>query len=802
MANKIFTYDVEIFPNYASFLFVDMEDYLKVYDEIHDDNGMLVVSEDVRIERVLAIPYVLFEISSVEEHEVCDILALLDYINNDDYLVGFNSLGYDNILLNMLAMDVFKFTSTADINKKLYALSKKIVETDIDILRNDDKFTLYKFYRARYSSIDIQKVAALDKVFKGLKQTLINISWFSINDFELPPIDEVKEGKYYKVTPEFYKYINKWDRYLIKEHLPELVKYNANDVYGTCELFCFLKKNIILRFNIKDKYNINVLSSSNSDIGNRFISKYYSDYTGLDYKEFKDLRTYRSKMNIGKIISPLISFKTKTLNELLSHLMYTTVTSTDQIDFRVNFNNVDFDIKSGGLHSKDSPGSFSNIGEDTDYIKDFDFNSYYPLIWYTLRTAPKHLIKEAILTVIKAIIDDRLEAKKLDDDTDAQALKITINAAYGKTNFAYSFLFDTLCTLTITINGQLMLLMLIEQLAIAGISTISANTDGIICKIPRDKLDTYYKICDDFTEYVDIGGEYTDYVKYFRLDVNNYITVKRKKDGTLDVKRKGALNQNLCTEDLQKGFNRPIIAKAVEEYFINDVPVRDTVLNERNIYLFCATQNMNSEYTPVYRKVVNGKFKEEVIQKHVRFYVSNGGGVLQKKKNDKYTSVISGENVTIFNDYFSVQSFDDYNVNYGYYIKEINNIIAIIESGIKGKTKKIKNIQSNRFMGSLFDNAAMEDCKIPCKEDELELVDVAQRVLVPITNLQDEIETFVTKPVIDTDAAFTYNTRDESFESNSWVKEDSNSFEDLNSSFLKGESGNDLYDTDEDDMPF
>ena len=111
-----------------------------------------------------------------------------------------------------------------------------------------------------------------------------------------------------------------------------------------------------------------------------------------------------------------------------------------------------------------------------------------------------------------------------------------------------------------------MLLMLIERLALKGIKNLSANTDGIVCWIPEGLLDTYYEVCNEWAKEVNFLFEYTEYVKYFRLDVNSYITVKKLKDGTLDIKRKGGLNKNLQTEDLKKGFNKPIIAEAVEEY--------------------------------------------------------------------------------------------------------------------------------------------------------------------------------------------------------------------------------------------
>lgn len=373
----VWAYDIEIFPNYASFLFIDAEEYVAMYNDIHDIKYMhkLLVSEKEKIDKIEAIPHILFEISSIDDYEVNDVLALLDFVNRDIYLAGFNIISYDNTVIKMLMADLFKFKSIKDMNTKLYQLSKTIVETDPEILKRDYVIRMYRQYNVRFKSIDVQRVAALDKVFKSLKQTLINLSWHSINEFNLPPIDLEKELKYYpayKDTPNALKYIKQWDRFLLKEHLDKLKIYNRNDVLGVCELFSFLQEAIGLRFNLNIRYGIDVFSASDSRIADIFISKYYSEYTGIPYDDYKDLRTYRTRMSIGKIIDPIIKFQTKELNDLLNKLRQTVVNGTDEINYPVYFNGMIYDIKSGGIHSRDIPGTFIQGQKDIAYIKDGD----------------------------------------------------------------------------------------------------------------------------------------------------------------------------------------------------------------------------------------------------------------------------------------------------------------------------------------------------------------------------------------------------------------------------------------------
>ena len=62
-----------------------------------------------------------------------------------------------------------------------------------------------------------------------------------------------------------------------------------------------------------------------------------------------------------------------------------------------------------------------------------------------------------------------------------------INAIYGKFGFEQGPLYDRLATLQVTVNGQLMLLMLCEELELNGIQVVSANTDGLWLKFMKIK---------------------------------------------------------------------------------------------------------------------------------------------------------------------------------------------------------------------------------------------------------------------------------------------------------------------------
>lgn len=224
--------------------------------------------------------------------------------------------------------------------------------------------------------------------------------------------------------------------------------------------------------------------------------------------------------------------------------------------------------------------------------------------------------------------------------------------------------------LSVTVSGQLYLLMLIEALALGGMQNISANTDGVVSKIERGKLELYDKICDWWQRQTCFELEYTDYEAYYRADVNNYIT--KKHNGK--TKEKGRF---LRTVDLKKGYRHPITAKAICAYFIDGIPVETTLRESTDILDFCISQKAAGKFQ-MELMTIHGN---EVLQKNNRFYISNGGAALVKRNKEtrKTTGLHVGYNVRILNDFDPLAPFDEYDINYGWYEKECAKIIDAIE---------------------------------------------------------------------------------------------------------------------------
>ena len=227
--------------------------------------------------------------------------------------------------------------------------------------------------------------------------------------------------------------------------------------------------------------------------------------------------------------------------------------------------------------------------------------------------------------------------------------------------------------------------------------------DGIVCLFPKEKDDVYYKTCHEWEEIVGntkLGKlEYTDFKALYQESVNCYVAVKT--DGKAKIKGRldyeSELNKN-NTKDLGR-----VERKAISEYFSKNIPIEETIMNEKNIFMFCIGLKSSSNY---FFKTVHPKTAIETeYKKVIRFFISNNGERLLKiKAKDADTdgpdiSRISKTSlVTMFNDKFDVQSFEEYNINYSFYIEKAKEIVEQIESARKNK----KFVKADKNQISLF----------------------------------------------------------------------------------------------------
>ncbi|MCE1254276.1 MAG: hypothetical protein LWX83_12105, partial [Anaerolineae bacterium] len=529
----------------------------------------------------------------------------------------------------------------------LFNLSKRLIS---DEHRMDEDLRRLRFpSQAGWAQMDLMKIMGFDARGVGLKQTAINLRWHRIQDLPLP-----------------------YDHHVRPEDVDLILDYNLNDVQITLALYKAIQPQINLRLELGKLYDVNLTSASDSKMANILLEKIYAREMGIDPGRLRNLRTKRPAVNLSDCIAANIDFQTDPLRRLKNDLAGMVVTSQTGYAYQrtVYIDNTGYDLGTGGLHSRDEPAKFET--SDQFLIRDADVASYYPSIMIKNKIKPAHL-DDNFIQILQKITQERMDAKRSGDKVKADGLKITINSIFGKLGSDAFWLEDAKAMLSVTVSGQLYLLMLIEALALQGIEVISANTDGIVARIPAHLNQTYQQICAWWQNKTGFELEQTDYALYVRSDVNNYIT--RKADGK--TKEKGRYIKDI---DLKKGYRYPIVPRCLYEYFINGKSVDQTLSETRDILDFCISQKSGRDFTLEYRTV-----KESIkLQKTNRFYISRRGGVLVKKNtaNKSETGLYVGYHAQLLNDLNVSLPFEGYDIDLGFYKKEALKLINEIEPAI------------------------------------------------------------------------------------------------------------------------
>lgn len=312
-------------------------------------------------------------------------------------------------------------------------------------------------------------------------------------------------------------------------------------------------------------------------------------------------------------------------------------------------------------------------------IIDADVSSLYPRLSITNNFYPEHL-GQAFVNVYKSIIDLRLEAKKTGNMVLSDGFKLAANSAYGKSNEETSFLYDPKFTMAITVNGQLLITMLIERLLtkLDDITVLQVNTDGITVKIHRSQIAKYYNECNRWQDQTKLQLEYVEYSKMVICDVNSYLAVTTK--GKIKNKGRFEIDKVVGSEPAyHKDNSFRIVPLALQEYFVNNIPIEHTIYNHNNIYDYCGRQKFKGQDYGIIKYIKDEKIIQEKQQKNVRYYISNKGASFIKNYAKGTQEIINkGFQVTIFNKFID-KKISEYDLNYDFYIKEcnkeINNII-------------------------------------------------------------------------------------------------------------------------------
>ena len=315
-------------------------------------------------------------------------------------------------------------------------------------------------------------------------------------------------------------------------------------------------------------------------------------------------------------------------------------------------------------------------------VRNYDVASYYPhlmtLCGYTSRNIPSAQTFENVL-------DTRMKAKASGDKATANALKLVVNTTYGACLNQYNDLYDPLMGRSVCITGQLFLLELAQHLfrEISELRVFQLNTDGVMVEFDDSQIPQVKEICDEWQKRTGFELEEDSVVRIAQKDVNNYVEVQpdgksKAKGGYLvkGVSTVGAFNiNNSCV----------IVATALKEFFVNGIPVEDTINSCEDIFQFQIIAKAGAKYKEAYH-VVDGV--KEPVQKVNRVYATADeryGKLFKVKAEDDSTAKIESlpEHCIIDNDnHLTINDVDK-----TFYIEMANKRINDFK-GIKPEKKK------------------------------------------------------------------------------------------------------------------
>lgn len=567
-------------------------------------------------------------------------------------LAGFNNLKYDDAVINSIG-------DNPNISMdEIYALSNQLIFNE----HGEENFgVIYRKKHWRFSIDVFQILNAKGSLKEWECKFGLNKVAESPCDFSLP---------------------------LDMNRVQEIRDYCKNDVEATYKILKSKWELVELRTTLKNMYGLSdgVYTMSEQGVAQHTFVTLHRNQTGETSSYVREKAKENPVNNcksfeLSNIISKKIRYETSEFKEFLQRLSQGRVEKKDgeawslqgdDISETVSLAGREFAIGVGGIHSIDTPGIF--VSDDEKLIVDLDVTSYYPSIIINENLYPTQL-GPSFVEDMKTLRDQRIEAKKAKNIVVANALKIVINATFGKLNDTFSPLRSVIDAHRVTVNGQLFILMLIESLYSAGAEIVSANTDGVTILWERDKIESNLReIISKWERDTGYILERNDYSKYIRRDINNYIAIysngKIKLKGVFEPQPDGAGK-----------WDGVIIKRAAVEYFTKNIPVEDTVNKETDLRKFL-----------FYERTKTGGvlcFDKQQIGKSIRWYASiMGGAITRYNPNAKvrkdgtinyYSARPHGESSSLANDISGWDKVPE-DIDRQYYIDQAKKLIESIQS--------------------------------------------------------------------------------------------------------------------------
>ena len=583
----------------------------------------------------------MFEISDWR-NDSREIIAFLQQLKDANArMIGFNNLGFDYPVLHTLIR--MGKADAATLYQKAMAIIGSQDEDGskwMHLVKPSDQFV---------TQIDLFKIHHFDNKARATSLKVLEFNMRSDTIEDLP----------FKVGTT-----------LTRDQIEVLKQYNQHDVAQTKAFYHKSLDMLHFREELTRKYARDFMNHNDTKIGkDYFVMKL--EEAGVACYDYGDKgrtprQTKRPVIHLKDAILPWINFEQPEFNRVMGWLKQQSITETKGVftDLTATINGFTFVFGLGGIH-----GSVESeiIESDSEHvIVDLDVTSYYPNLAITNGFHPAHLGKEFV-SIYKYLFEQRKSYPK--KSAESAMLKLALNGVYGDSNNQFSVFYDPLFTMSITLNGQLLLCLLAEGLmTIPGLRLIQVNTDGLTVRVPRS-----HKVLVDLAraawqDRTGLNLEEAIYKAMMIRDVNNYIGVFE--DGS--TKRKGAYEWKAQWHQNAGGL---VIPKVAEKVLVEGAPIRQTVQQWPDIMDFMLrTKVPRSSYLAI---EWDGQPPQQ-LQNITRYYIAEGGGRLFKwmpplkgKSEWRKIGVESGWGVQPCND---IKEAGKLPVDFDYYVREVEKL--------------------------------------------------------------------------------------------------------------------------------
>lgn len=430
--------------------------------------------------------------------------------------------------------------------------------------------------------------------------------------------------------------------YLTPDQMDTTIRYNEHDVRETKKFVLLSSEQIEFRRTLAATMQGDVMNFNDTKIGKQYFTQQLGEELCFERVGGKKQprQTIRHTIPLADIIFPYIRFRHPEFNRILDYLKSQTLESHDVVtdentvqraqtkgvfkDLKATINGFDFVFGVGGIH-----GSRERVKVTADpgwIIKDIDVTSLYPSIAIVNRCAPAHLGDRFVETYTHLKAERKKHAKKTAPN---EMLKLALNGVYGDSNNIYSVFYDPQYTMTITINGQLLLCVLAEWLMdVPTLEIIQINTDGITMRVMKCFEWMVEKICKQWEQFTMLDLEHVYYSRMWIRDVNNYLAeyADGKKVGGKSTKAKGAYSYPETIKDYDgwwhQDYSEIVSQRAAVAAMVHGVDPAQFIALHGDPFDYMLRAKVS--------RGVQLKIGETPVQRITRYYIARDGAPMTK----------------------------------------------------------------------------------------------------------------------------------------------------------------------------